>query len=72
MELLILILVLGGFITLYILTMKLNEKVAVPESCKAAYLEAQSCESCGSKSDKETKGSCGFSNTLEFLKEVKL
>ena len=73
MELLILILVLGGFITLYILTMFLNEKVAVPESCKAAYLEAQTCESCSSRDSKDSKGgSCGFSNTLEFLKEVKL
>lgn len=69
MELVILILILSGFIGLYIGAMYLNQKVAVPESCKAAYLEAQSCESCGSKG---SKSSCNFNDTLEFLKEVKL
>jgi hypothetical protein len=68
MEILILIGVLSGFIGLYVLTMALNDRVAVPESCKEAYLEAQSCESCTSKSG----SGCGFSGALEFMKEVKI
>jgi len=68
MELLIMVGVLSGFIGLYIGTMYLNNKVAIPESCKEAYLEAQTCESCSSRSGK----SCSYSDTLEFLKEVKL
>lgn len=48
----------------------LNQKVEVPESCKAAYLEAQSCETCGSHSKEGS--SCGFQGALEFMKEVKL
>jgi hypothetical protein len=69
MELVILLLVVCGFIGLYVATMYLNQKVAIPESCKEAYLEAQQCESCTSRG---SKGSCGFNDTLEFLKEVKL
>ncbi|PKK96472.1 MAG: hypothetical protein CVV58_06195 [Tenericutes bacterium HGW-Tenericutes-3] len=69
MELLILVGVVSGFILLYIGTMYLNDRVKVPESCKAAYLEAQSCESCASR---DGKSSCNFNDTLEFLKEVKL
>jgi hypothetical protein len=46
--------------------MHLNKKIAVPESCKAAYLEAQSCESCASRG-----GGCGFNDAIEFMKEVK-
>jgi hypothetical protein len=65
---LVLIGIISGFIGLYMLTMHLNKKIAVPESCKAAYLEAQSCESCASRDG----GSCGFSDALEFMKEVKL
>jgi hypothetical protein len=69
MELLILIAVLSGFIALYIVTMYLNQKVAIPESCKEAYLEAQSCESCASRGSGKA---CSFSDALEFMKEVKL
>ncbi|MFH0767157.1 MAG: hypothetical protein ABH890_03155 [Bacillota bacterium] len=69
MELLILIGVVSGFIMLYVGTMFLNEKVAVPDSCKEAYLEAQSCESCNTGGGVK---SCNFKDTLEFLKEVKL
>lgn len=69
MELLILVAVLSGFIGLYILAMYLNSKVAIPESCKQAYLEAQACESCATKGSGKA---CGFSDALEFMKEVKL
>jgi len=69
MQLLILIAVLSGFIGLYILAMALNAKVAIPESCKEAYLEAQSCESCSTRSS----GCHGnFKDAIEFMKEVKL
>ena len=67
-QFLILMGILIGVIALYVGTMYLNDKVEIPESCKAAYLEAQNCESCASNDG----GSCGYSNTLEFLKEVKL
>ncbi len=67
-QFLILMAVLVGIISLYVGTMYLNKKVAIPESCKQAYLEAQSCESCASRDG----GSCGFNDALEFMKEVKL
>lgn len=67
-QFLILMGILTGIIVLYVGTMYLNKKVAIPEECKTAYLEAQSCESCASRDG----GSCGFSDTLEFMKEVKL
>lgn len=67
-QLLILMAILIGIIVLYVGTMYLNEKVEIPESCKQAYLEAQTCESCASKDG----GSCGYSSALEFMKEVKL
>ncbi len=67
------ILIIAGFVSLFIFlyigTMYLNDRVKVPESCKEAYLEAQSCETCNRVSDPK---SCTFKNTLEFLKEVKL
>jgi hypothetical protein len=69
MEFLILIGVVSGFILLYIGTIYLNDKVKVPESCKEAYLEAQSCESCATSAGSK---SCNFKDTIEFLKEVKL
>jgi hypothetical protein len=68
MQYVIMVAILGGFIGLYI-AMYLNSKVAVPESCKEAYLEAQNCESCSTKSG---KSSCNFNSTIEFLKEIKL
>mgnify|MGYP000149496300 CR=1 FL=1 len=68
MELLILIGIISGFVALYVGTLYLNSRVAVPESCKEAYLEAQACESCASRSGQ----TCGFSQALEFMKEVKL
>jgi hypothetical protein len=57
------------FIAIYMGAMYLNSKVAIPESCKEAYLEAQTCESCASKSG---RSSCSFNDALEFMKEVKL
>jgi len=69
MEILILVGVVSGFILLYIGTMYLNDKVKVPENCKDAYLEAQSCESCSTSGGSK---SCNFKDTIEFLKEVKL
>ncbi|HCZ24296.1 MAG TPA: hypothetical protein DHV05_05535 [Acholeplasmataceae bacterium] len=58
-----------AFISIYMGAMDLNAKVAIPESCKEAYLEAQTCESCSSKSG---RSSCSFNDALEFMKEVKL
>lgn len=69
MQFLIVVGFIAALITLYMGTMYLNSKVAVPESCKQAYLEAQTCESCASKSGRT---SCHFNDTLEFMKEVKL
>ena len=67
-QLLILMGILIGIIAIYVGTMWLNNKVEIPEECREAYLEAQSCESCASRDS----GSCGFSDALEFMKEVKL
>ena len=69
MQFVIVVAVIAAFIGLYMGAMYLNSKVAIPESCKEAYLESQSCESCSSKSG---RASCSFNDTLEFLKEVKL
>jgi hypothetical protein len=69
MQFIIVVLVIAAFIGLYMGAMYLNSKVAIPESCKEAYLEAQACESCSRKGG---KSSCSFSDTLEFMKEVKL
>ncbi len=69
MQILIIMGVVGGFILLYVGTMYLNDRVKIPESCKEAYLEAQTCESCSTSSGPK---SCNFHDTLEFLKEVKL
>jgi hypothetical protein len=57
-----------GFIGIYILATHLNSKVAIPKECMEAYLEAQACETCASRSG----GSCGYSAALEFMKEVKI
>lgn len=57
------------FIGLYAGTMHLNSKVEVPESCREAYMEAQNCGACGTKTG---QASCNIKQTLEFLKEVKL
>ena len=70
-QFLILLAIVGGIIFVYIATMYLNKAVAVPESCKAAYLEAQNCETCASK------GMCTideqkFQDAIEYMKEVKL
>ena len=67
MQILIVAGVVVACIILYVGTMYLNEKVEVPESCKQAYLEAQSCESCSSRGS-----SCNIQDTLKFIKEVKL
>lgn len=69
MQYFIVVLVIAAFIGLYMGAMYLNSKVAIPESCKEAYLEAQTCESCASKSG---RASCSFNDALEFMKEVKL
>ncbi|MBN2300797.1 MAG: hypothetical protein JXC31_06405 [Acholeplasmataceae bacterium] len=69
MQILITIGVVSGIILLYVVTMYLNERVKVPESCKEAYLEAQTCETCNTNGGSK---SCNFNDTLEFLKEVKL
>lgn len=69
MQFLIVVGFIAALIALYMGTMYLNSKVAIPESCKQAYLEAQTCESCASKSGRT---SCNFNDALEFMKEVKL
>lgn len=69
MQYLIVVGIVAAFIALYIGAMYLNEKVAIPESCKQAYLEAQSCETCSTKSG---RSACNFKDALEFMKEVKL
>ncbi len=69
MNILIVMGVVATFIGLYIGAMYLNSKVAIPESCKQAYLEAQSCETCSTKSG---RAACNFNDALEFMKEVKL
>ncbi len=66
MQILIIVGIVSAVIGLYVITMALNNKVQVPESCKEAYLEAQTCESCSSRGT-----GCGFSAALEFMKEVK-
>ena len=72
-QFLILLSIVGGIIAIYVATMYLNKAVAVPESCKAAYDEAQTCGVC------ESHGSCSiagnedrFKDAIEFMKEVKL
>lgn len=67
MQILIVAGVVVACIILYVGTMYLNDRVEVPESCKQAYLEAQSCESCNRKGS-----SCNIQDTLKFIKEVKL
>ncbi len=67
MQILIILGVVSVIIFIYIGTMYLNEKVAIPESCKEAYAEAQTCESCSRNGT-----SCNLKETMEFLKEVKL
>lgn len=69
MQFVIVVAVIAAFIALYMGAMYLNSKVAIPESCKQAYLEAQACESCATRSG---RASCSFNDTLEFMKEVKL
>ena len=66
MQILIIVGIVSAVIGLYVITMALNNKVQVPESCKEAYLEAQTCESCSSRGT-----GWGFSAALEFMKEVK-
>ena len=73
MEFLIIFLMLIVLIALFVGATYLNQKTEIPESCRAAYLEAQSCETCGTTaSNTEGKHSCGFQGALEYMKEVKL
>lgn len=72
-QFLILLAIIGGIIGIYIATMYLNKAVAVPEDCRHAYEEAQTCGVCASK------GSCSiagneekFQDAIEFMKEIKL
>ena len=69
MQFLIVVGLIAAFIGIYMGAMYLNAKVAVPESCKQAYLEAQTCESCSTRSG---RASCSFSDAIELIKEVKL
>jgi hypothetical protein len=53
-------------VALFIGTMALNESTPVPEECKEAYDEAQSCKSCVFNSV-----GCGFKDAMKYMKEVK-
>lgn len=59
-----------GLIFLFIGSLYLNAQTEVPESCREAYEQAVGCGSCSS--EQGTRHSCGYKQTLEFLKEVKL
>lgn len=73
MQFVIIFLMLIVLIALFVGATYLNQKTEVPESCKAAYLEAQSCDTCGTSAlESNGKHSCGFQGALEFMKEVKL
>jgi len=70
MEFLIIFAMLIVLIGLFVGATYLNQKTEVPENCRAAYQEAQECETCGTHT--ETGSKCGFQGALEFMKEVKL
>ena len=65
MELITIIGVVFGIVLLYVATMFLNNATPVPESCKQAYQEANSCDSSA------TEG-CSIKETIEFIKEARL
>lgn len=54
-------------IALYMATMFLNAKTEVPEECREAYLEAQSCDTCGLRS-----GVCGMKNIMDHIKKKEI
>ncbi|TVP86198.1 MAG: hypothetical protein EA375_01805 [Acholeplasmataceae bacterium] len=56
--------VVVGVIALYMGSMFLNAKTEVPEECREAYLEAQSCDTCAMRS-----GICGFKDVLETIRK---
>ncbi|MFP4177609.1 MAG: hypothetical protein ACLFTZ_02490 [Acholeplasmataceae bacterium] len=53
-------------VALFIGTMALNESTPVPEECKEAYNEAQSCKTCAFNGV-----GCGFRDAMKYMKEVK-
>ncbi len=72
-QFIILLAVLAGIIGLYIATMYLNKAVAVPESCKKAYDEAQTCGLCASRKSCSIAGNEDkFQSAIDYMKEVKL
>ncbi len=72
-QFLILLAIVGGVIGLYVATMYLNKAVAIPEDCKHAYDEAQTCGVCASHGSCTIAGSEDkFQDAIEFMKEVKL
>jgi len=72
-QFLILLAIVGGIIGIYVATMYLNKAVAVPESCKQAYDEAQTCGVCASNGSCTIAGNeSKFQDAIEFMKEVKL
>ncbi|MBE0700268.1 MAG: hypothetical protein IH571_01145 [Acholeplasmataceae bacterium] len=66
MEYAILIFAIVTLVALFVGSRALNEKAAIPEGCQEAYLEAQSCETCGTKTN-----SCGFKDALQFMEGFK-
>ena len=62
--------VVMGLIFLFIGSLYLNAQTEVPESCKEAYEQASGCGTCSSENG--SGHSCGYKETLKFLKEVKL
>lgn len=57
-------------IFIFMTSLYINAKVEIPDTCEDAYLEATGCGSCGNHSG--DGHSCGYKDTLEFLKEVTL
>lgn len=71
-QFIILLAIVVGIVALYVGTMYLNKAVKVPEECKEAYLDAQTCVSCSSKSVCSVLDDEKFQDAIEFMKEVKL
>ena len=71
-QFLVLLAIIVGIVALYVGTMYLNKTVKVPEECKQAYLDAQTCVSCSSKSVCSVLDDDKFQEAIEFMKEVKL
>lgn len=70
MNILITMVFVMGLIFLFVGALYLNAQTEVPESCQEAYDNASGCGSCSSNDG--SGHHCGFKETLEFLKEIKI